>query len=156
MQLLRRQGMAPVSSKGASGATLWDSLKVARYHARWLIKTGEIDESIKEFDNQHEQARYTHHRANNEAFKEEQYKQTLLPRGLFDQTLSLIEGMIRSKMLSIKSKLKSRFPGLDLAVFAEMEEWMEEALEEFKGVSVPAVSEKYIKAQERTMERTNP
>jgi phage terminase Nu1 subunit (DNA packaging protein) len=82
------------------------------------------------YDEKLERARLLHHQANNEALKEKTARGELLRSDLVIDLGAVLVAAARTRMLSITSKVRGRFPELEKEVSDEIDSLIREALTE--------------------------
>ncbi len=101
-----------------------------------------------------ERARLTFHQANNERLKEQQLRGSLIPAEIVVQYCAASVVAVRSKLLSLHSKIKNRFPDLPQEAIDEIQSFHHEALEELGHDGVPAEIRERIRDHIESVEAT--
>jgi phage terminase Nu1 subunit (DNA packaging protein) len=97
--------------------------------ARWMAEAG-VGSDGTVYDEKLERARLLHHQANNEALKEQTARGELLQAGMVVDLGAVLVAAARTRMLSITSKVRGRFPDLEKEVSDEIDSLVRDALTE--------------------------
>lgn len=112
----------------------------------------QVENAQSQYELEAERARLAHHQANNEALKERQLTGELLPAELVIDLGSSLVGAARAKILSLHSKIRSRYPTLDQSIADEIEELSREALRELGSDGLPTELRRRIAPAIRRMD----